>query len=170
MRRLILLLLVSGCGSAPGGMWTSSDMAGGGGGTIPDPGAGNAIDNNLDVVEPNNTPATATPLGTSTGMGDLHVWVNGNNIGGGDTSDFWVFKSASKAGQFSFSICWMAPITGMNATLWQVTNGQQVMPPIHTWTGSGNCVQSGAGDAPMMASTTYLFGVTATGGSGMYSA
>ena len=61
--------------------------------------------------------------------------------------------------------CWGCP-------LWKVANAEQVLPPIHTWTSSGGmCVMSGAmGDAPLVANTVYLFGVTATGGAGMYSA
>src|SRR5262245_50678593 len=51
-------------------------------GGIPDPGSGAMVDNNFGDVEPNDTPATATPLGTST-QATAYLWINNNS--GGDT-------------------------------------------------------------------------------------
>lgn len=53
-----------------------------------------------------------------------------------------------------------------------MVGGRQVLPPIHQWMANGSCVMSAAmGDAPLEASTVYLFGVEATGGgAGAYTA
>ncbi len=147
------------------GTTTSSMMAGG----IPDPGTSDDVDNNFGDVEPNDTPQEATPLGVAM-SGDIGVWVNGNAIGGTDTSDYFVFKSGPATGAFSFDICFNAPVTAMTASLWKVVGGTQQMPAVGTWTSSGTCVTDMTSPAMMEASTDYLFGLTATGGSGMYSA
>ena len=172
MRRIAFALLLLGCGSNhPGG-------GGGGGGDmamgamVPDPGAGSAVDQDFTSMEPNDTPAQATPLGVAKGP-DITVWVGGNKTGGGDTVDYFVFKSGPSAGQFSLGMggmCWMGAVTNLTATLWKVANGQQVMPSIHQWTGNGTCVKSMPGDAPVEANTVYLLGVTASGGAGTYAA
>jgi hypothetical protein len=145
----------------------------GAGETIPDPGAGDAFDQNLGSVEPNDTPSQATPLGTSMGP-NLYVWVNGNAIGGGDDADYFVFKSGPMPGEFqlgSSGLCYGPPLTNLTATLWKVVANHQIMPPIHTWTTStGSCLQSMAGDAPVEANTVYLLGVFGTGGVGSYAA
>jgi hypothetical protein len=168
----LLIAACVGCGSSPG---TTHDMMNGmmndmmnGMPTVPDPGTGNGVDNNFGSVEPNDTPAHATPLGVSTAAG-VAVWVSGNSTSATDGSDYFVFKSG-QAGPFSFNICFgTGGITAMTATLWKVSNGQQMMPPIHQWTSSASCLQTAAGDASLEASTVYLFGVQATG-AGMYSA
>jgi hypothetical protein len=154
-----------------GGMG-SGDLAMKGSGGIPRPGTGNGVDNNFGNVEPNDTPMQATPLGVAAGTG-VGVWVNNNTIGGADSTDYFVFQSSASGGGFalgSSGICWSGGITGMTATLWKVVSGQEVMPPIHTWNGSGSCVKSATGDATLEASTVYLLGLTATGGAGTYGA
>jgi hypothetical protein len=127
----------------------------------------------LGSVEPNDTPAQATPLGTATGP-TLYTWVTSNPIGGGDNADYFVFRSGAMAGEFSLGssgLCWGPPLTSLTATLWKVANGMQVLPPIHTWTNSvNNCLMSMMGDAPVEANTVYLLGVFGTGGAGMYAA
>jgi hypothetical protein len=179
MKRLLPWLgagLLLACGSSGGAgdgphgdMATAGDMAMGGG-SVPDPGSGNGVDNNFGPVEPNDSPSTATPLGIAA-TGDVHVWVNNNAIGGADGADYFVFKSGPAPGQFTFNICWTGTIASMSATLWKVVGGQPVMPPIHQWASAGMCVMSAAmGDAPLEASTIYLFGVQASGGTGTYSA
>jgi hypothetical protein len=148
---------------------TSMDamMAAGG---IPAAGSVDNVDNNFGDVAPNQTPQQATPLGPAMGP-DVNVWVNGNNIGAaGDTADYFVFQSSATAGQFTFDICFAAPITTMTASLWKVVNGTQVEPAVGTWTASTTCVTTGMTPAPLAANTEYLFGLTAQGGAGMYSA
>jgi len=164
-------------GAGDSGMQGAGDMAMMmGGGNIPDPGNSDAIDQNIASVEPNDTPAQATPLGTAK-AGDIRGWINGIQIGGGDNADYFVFRSGPMAGQFTFDICWSGNVTSMTAELWKVVNGQQVLPSIHQWTatsmmgvgGNMGCVMTAAsGDAPLEANPVYLFGVTATGGAGMY--
>ena len=142
------------------------------GATIPDPGTGNAVGNNFGSVEPNDSPGQATPLGVAM-AGDVYTWVNNNKIGGGDTTDYFVFKSGPAASEFSLGaggLCWMGAITNLSATLWKVTNHQQVLPAVHQWQGNGTCVKSTKGDAPLEPNTDYLFGVTSTGGAGNYNA
>ena len=154
-----------------GGMG-SGDLAMNGSGVIPSPGTGNGVDNNFGSVEPNDTPAQATPLGVAAANG-VFVWVSGNKTGGADSSDYFVFQSSASGGAFTLGqsgICWSGGITGMTATLWKVANAQQVTPPIHTWIGSGSCVKSATGDATLEKSTVYLLGLTATGGAGTYGA
>ena len=178
MERILLVVLLlggSGCGGTSpgggGGGGGGNDMTMGGGG-IPDPGTSHDVDNNFGNVEPNDTPGKATPLGVAS-MANVQVWVSGNMIGGGDATDYFVFKTAAKAGEFSLGqggLCFMAPITGLSATLWKVSGGQQVLPAIHQWTSNATCLKSMPGDAPTEASTVYLLGVTAIGGAGMYSA
>jgi hypothetical protein len=153
---------------------SSSSTGSSSGGLIPDPGTTDQVDNDFMSVEPNNTPQQATPLGTAMGAG-VAVWVSGNTTGGSSNpADYFVFKSgpAGDAGapSMTFNICFTPPITAMTATLWKVANGAQVMPPVGTWMSTGSCVTSGTTGAPLMASTEYLFGLTATGGPGMYSA
>jgi hypothetical protein len=122
-------------------------------GPVPAPGSVDNVDNNFGDVEPNNTPSEATPLGTAMGA-DVNVWVNGNNIGGpGNPVD----------------ICFAAPTTAMTATLWKVVNSVEQQPPVGSWTSSSTCVTDMT-PAPLEASSVYLFGLTATGGAGMYSA
>ncbi len=137
---------------------------------IPAAGSVDNVDNNFGDVAPNQTPQQATPLGPAMGP-DVNVWVNGNNIGAaGDTADYFVFQSSATAGQFTFDICFGAPITGMTASLWKVLNGTQQEPAVGTWTASTTCVTTGMTPAPLAANTEYLFGLTAQGGAGMYSA
>jgi hypothetical protein len=164
-------LLLTACGSSGG---TASAGSGGGssGGSIPAPGSSNDVDNDFKSAEPNDSPSQATPLGQAKGP-DVYVWVSSNTIGGGDDSDYFVFESGSKAGNFTLGmsgLCWSGAIATLTATLWKVDNGAQVMPPIHTWKGVDKCVMSAPGDAPVEANTEYLLGVTATGGSGTYAA
>ena len=167
MKRIVLLLFLGGCGSPSGGPNPNP-----GGGSVADPGPGSGVDDNFGSVEPNDTPAEATPLGTSKGTGDVHVWVTKDLLTAGDDTDYFVFKSAPMAGQFTFNICWSGAITAMTATLWKVENGQQVMPPVHQWMGAGSCVMSAqVGEAPLVANGEYLFGLQANaGGAGSYSA
>jgi hypothetical protein len=139
-------------------------------GNVPDPGSGNQVDQDFTDKEPNDTPATATPLGVAM-TGSVNVWVTSNTIGGSDSADYFVFKSGAMAGTFTFNICFSAPVTEMTATLWKVVNSTAQMPPVGTWMSSGTCVQSPPmGSIPLEASTNYLFGLTATGGSASYNA
>jgi hypothetical protein len=140
-------------------------MAGG----IPDPGTSNQVDQDFTNMGPNDTPQHATPLGIGMQPG-VGVWVGGNMIGGSTTSNYFVFKSSPKPGPFTFDICYMAPVTGMTATLWKVVNGSQQMPPVGTWTGTTGCVLDTMAAPMLEASTEYLFGLTAMGGAGSYSA
>lgn len=188
MRIGILLAIggLCGCGDTKFmsmGDMAGRDLAGGGGGdmammmgmTIPDPGTSNNVDNNFGSTEPNDTPSQATPLGVSQSTMGVYVWVSGNTIGGGDLSDYFVFKSSPSGGPFTLGtggLCFNnPPITSMTATLWTVQNNLQVNPPVHVWNSTGTCVASMAGDATLQPSTTYLLGVTAVGAAGgMYSA
>jgi hypothetical protein len=149
---------------------SGGDMAMGGG-NIPSPGAGNAVDNNFGDTEPNDTPQQATPLGTSMFAG-INVWVTSNSLGGGDTADYFVFNSGAMGGPFSFNICSLngTSPTFTGATLWQVQNNQMVTPPVHMWTGTTGCISSAAGDATLTPNTEYLFGLFGSGATGMYAA
>jgi hypothetical protein len=183
MRRTLLWLvplvapLCIACGSPKGGGTgagsTTSGSTGAGGmttGGIPSPGTSDQVDNDFTDVEPNNTPEQATPLGVAAGS-DVNVWVNGNSIGGSDNpEDYFVFESSATAGAFTFDVCFMAPVTAMTATLWKVADGAEVTPPVGTWTSSAGCVTGPMAGAPLEASTVYLFGLSATGGPGMYGA
>jgi hypothetical protein len=161
-------------GTASNGGGTSANGGGsgamGGGGTmmatVPDPGTSNKVDNEWADVEPNDTPSQATPLGTA--GGDIYTWVSNNAAGGSNSQDYFVFKSGPgpDAGSLSFDMCWQAPITNMNASLWKVSGGVQQQPAIASWTGSGTCVTDMAMTAPLAPSTVYLFGLTITGGDG----
>ena len=171
-RRLLWLvpllgLLCTACSSHGNGSTGAGGMMTTGG--IPDPGTSDMVDNDFTAVAPDSTPDQATPLGVAAGA-DVNVWVNGNSIGGSDTENHFVFKSSATAGAFTFDICFMAPVTAMTATLWKVEDAAAVMPPVGTWTSSGTCVQGPMAGAPLEASTEYLFGLSATGGAGMYSA
>src|SRR5438105_2597134 len=112
MRRMqwcaVLLVACGGAtgnGNPGGGDLAMADM-GMAAVTIPDPGTSHDVDNNFGDVEPNDAPSQATPLGVSM-LADVHVWVNSDAIdGGGDNTDYFVFKSGSSAGQFTFDICW----------------------------------------------------------------
>jgi hypothetical protein len=171
------LTAAGACGGATSSP-TNKDGSGGNdmaGGLIPSPGTGNGVDQNFGSVEPNDTPQQATPLGVAS-TGTVYTWVNGNSIGGGDASDYFVFESGSAAGTFTLGgsgLCWGAPITSLTATLWKVSQGKEVTPPVGTWTdylsdaGTGNCL---AGTANIEANTEYLLGVVATGGVGQYGA
>jgi len=140
-----------------------------GGGAIPDPGTSNQVDIDFTDKEPNDTPQTATPLGVSSTPG-VAVWVSGNMIGSSDSSDYFVFKTGGMPGPFTFDVCFNAPVTAMNASLWKVVNGMQQMPPVGTWMSGATCVTDMT-NAPMLdANTVYLFGLTGTGGSGGYGA
>jgi hypothetical protein len=181
MRRITLFLLPMllatglGCGSGgahdgAGGGTTSSTGTGTMGGGIPDPGTSDGVDNNFGDVEPNNTPQQATPLGVAM-QGGVSVWVDTNDIGGSDNpADYFVFENGPAAGPFTFDICFTAPVTAMTATLWKVVSGTEQMPPIGTWDSTGTCVTDMTTPANLEASAEYLFGLTATGGVGSYSA
>jgi len=171
VRYAILLapILACGSGSAPpaqsdGGM----GMRG-----IPVPGPGHAVDVAFQSVVPNDTPARATPLGTST-MNDVTVWVTNNAIGGAsNASNYFVFRSGPSSGMFVFEGCFQAPLETMTATLWKVdASGSEQLPPV------GTAASKPDGDASacltfsetvLEANTVYLFGLTATGGAGEYS-
>ncbi len=168
------LLVVAGCGSSGSSHPDSNhpiDAANDApsGGAIPAAGAGDAVDNNFGDVEPNNTPQQATPLGTA--AGSVYTWVEGNTIGGTDTADYFVFESSAAGGMFTLGasgLCYTGTITSLTATLWKVAAGQEVLPPVGTWTSStGSCT---SGTATLEASTEYLLEVTAAGGTGMYAA
>ncbi|HVY45961.1 MAG TPA: hypothetical protein VHB21_08785 [Minicystis sp.] len=169
---MALFALTAACGG--GGSSGSSSGAGGSSGSgIPAAGPGDDVDNDFKSAEPNDAPDQATQLGTAMGP-DVYVWVSGNAIGGGaDAADYFVFQSGGKPGQFSLGmsgLCFTGSIQSMTATLWKVSGGAQVMPPVHTWTSTDACVTSSAGDAPIEANTEYLLGVTASGGAGTYAA
>jgi hypothetical protein len=176
-RRLLWLVPLFGplCVACGGGHESGGTGASGTGGTtmaggIPAPGTSDQVDNDFTDVEPNNTPEQATPLGIAAAS-DVNVWVNGNTIGGsGNTEDYFVFESSATAGAFTFDVCFMAPVTAMTATLWKVENAAEVTPPVGTWTSSTGCVTGPMAGAPLEASTVYLFGLSATGGPGMYGA
>jgi hypothetical protein len=166
-------------GSGMGGSGTGGSMASGGGSSgtggggtsmamIPDPGTGDAVDQDWTNVEPNDTPAQATPLGVA--MGDIWTWVSSNNAGGSDTSDYFVFKSAPDGGTLHFDVCFGAPITSMTANLWKVSGGVQVQPAVATWNSTGGCVTDTGAELMLLPSTEYLVGLTIAGDAGTYSA
>jgi hypothetical protein len=171
-----------GGGSATGGSGTGGSMAsgggssgtgGGGGGAmamVPDPGTSDQVDQDWTNVEPNNTPAQATPLGVA--MGDIWTWVGSNSAGGSNTSDYFVFKSAAgpDAGTLHFDMCFGPPITSMTANLWKVSGGVQQQPALATWNSSGGCVTDTGAELPLSPSTVYLVGLTIAGDAGTYSA
>ena len=72
------------------------------GDVIPSPGDGDDVDQAFDSVEPNDTPAEATPLGVASGS-DVYVWVDANQITPGHTSDYFVFETSGQAGVFGLS-------------------------------------------------------------------
>ena len=152
---------------------TSSGTGAGGtmmAGAIPDPGPGNKVDQDFTDMEPNDTPETATPLGT-TMTGSVNVWVTSNTLGGAsDAADYFVFKSGPAAGTMTLNICFSAPITAMTATLWKVVNAKAELPPIGTWTSVATCIQGPPMGAPLEADSTYLFELTAKGEVAAYSA
>jgi hypothetical protein len=138
-------------------------------GAIPDPGPGNQVDQDFTEKEPNDTPETATPLGTA--MGSVNVWVTSNKLGGSaDAADYFVFKSGPAAGTMTLNICFSAPITEMTATLWKVVNAKAELPPIGTWTSVATCIQGPPMGAPLDADSTYLFELTAKGEVATYNA
>lgn len=158
--------LLAGCGGPPfsEGVATGAPFDGG----IPYPGPGNEVEVDFASLEPNDTPAEATALGSAT-MGDLVVWVGSNEIGGAaNPANYFVFESAPTVGELEFNMCYMGAVTGMTATLWKVANGVQEKPPVATWTVTDTCANNFT--APLLASTTYLFGMEATGGPGSYTA
>jgi hypothetical protein len=167
--RIAVLALTFGCGGTTEiYLSTKTENRCTNDGGIPDPGVGNQVDIAFVDLEPNDTPEQATPLGVSQ-LADLYPWVTGNKIGGArDAADYFVFQSASTAGEFEFDMCFMTPITGMTASLWKVVCGVQQTPPIGTWTITTTCTTNFA--VPLEASTVYLFGVFATGGAGTYTA
>lgn len=138
-------------------------------GCVPDPGTSDAVDQNWGDTEPNDTPAQATPLGTALN-GSIAAWVNGNTIGGSDSTDYFVFRSASTSGTLSFDFCFSAPITAMSGTLWTVVGGTPQLPPVGTWTSTGTCLTNMTATTPLQANTVYLMELTATGGAGTYGA
>lgn len=139
-------------------------------GNIPAAGAGNQVDQDFTEVEPNDTPETATPLG-STAMNNINVWVTSNKLGGAaDAADYFVFGSGTAAGTLTLNVCFSAPITEMTATLWKVANATAQQPAIGTWTSTGTCLTGPAMGVPLEASTEYLLGLTAKGDVATYSA
>jgi hypothetical protein len=179
----VVVPFVLACGSGSsnsttagtGGETGSTSSSGAGGmaaGGIPGPGTGDGVDNDFTSMPGDGTPQTATPLGVSTSTMGLNVWVGGNSIGGaGNDANYFVFESGPAMQPFTFDVCFNPPITAMTASLWKVSGGKQVMPPLGTWQSTGTCVTNmGSAMVNLEASTEYLFGVTATGGSGMYSA
>jgi hypothetical protein len=165
----LALALSVACGSSSSSSPTTYPPWPSGG--IPDPGPGNQVNVAFDSVPPNDTPDTATPLGTST-TADIVVWITGNQIGGpGNASNYFVFRSGAAAGQFSFDGCFGSPITGMTAGLWKVVDAKQQLPPVATWQSTSDGAGSGCltnAVASLDANTAYLFGLTATGGAGEY--
>jgi hypothetical protein len=138
---------------------------------IPPAGTNDQVDCDFLDIEPNNTPQEATPLGTS--MGNINVWVNGNDIGGpGNTADYLVFNTPAQSVAFTFNIC-ISPSVPFGATLWAVVDGAEQLPPLGSWNGSAGCVSNTSppgATTPLAANTEYLFGLTATGGAGNYGA
>ena len=187
MRRVISLLVVvpfvfaCGGGGSPsgggGGTTTSSSSSSGSTtsgtmGGIPGAGTGDGVDNAFDnTTAANGTPQTALPLGVTTSTMGLNVWVDMNTIDGG-ASNYFVFGNGSAAQSFTFDICFQAPTTAMTATLWKVDAGQMVTPPVGTWQSASGCVTTMSPSTPAMlaANAEYLFGLTATGGTGTYAA
>jgi hypothetical protein len=171
----VVLVACGGSGTVnPDGGGGNPDSGGGSpdsgqGGNIPDPGTTDGVDNNWGSVQPNNTPAQATPLGTAV-SGNIYTWVNTNAIGGGDSANYFVFRTSADAGTLSFDFCFTPSITAMTATLWQVSNSQEVQPPVGSWQSTGTCVTNTPGLTAIQANTVYLFGLTATGDAGTYSA
>ncbi len=169
-----LLAVVAGCGSSgntqpDGSHQIDAAKDAPSSGAIPAAGTSDQVDNNFGDVEPNNTPSQATPLGTA--VASVYTWVSGNTIGGSDTADYFVFDSSAAGGMFTLGasgLCYTGSITSLTATLWKVAAGQEVLPPVGTWTSStGSCT---SGTATLEASTEYLLEVTAAGGTGMYAA
>jgi hypothetical protein len=159
-------------------------------GGIPCPGTSHQVDVAFQSVAPNDTPQQATPLGIST-TGNVIVWIANNAIGGTDNaSNYFVFQSGPTSGTFLFSGCFGAPITSMTATLWKVVDSAQQLPPVATASSTPDESEAGSPDgatdgstdaepptasacltfdqAVLEANIIYLFGLTATGGAGLY--
>jgi hypothetical protein len=137
-----------------------------------DPGPGHQVDIGFYNQPPNDTPATATPLGTST-TNDVTVWITHNDVGGaGNGANYFVFRSGPGAGTFAFDGCYSGGITSMSSLLWKVESGTFVEPPVGTWIatpeydGGPGCFDNVM--APLEANTVYLFAVVAQGAAGYY--
>jgi hypothetical protein len=160
--------MVLGCGSGS----TPGHNEGGVG--VPDPGPGNEVDTDFNnpATGTNDTPETATPLGTST-TPDVTVWVGDNQIGQANhKSNYFVFRSGPASGTFLFRGCFSSPLEGLTASLWKVKNGEELLPAVETQssTADGKNLQCLDFDQPVLeANTVYLFGLTATKGAGLYS-
>jgi hypothetical protein len=166
MRAFVVGLVLGFLGLACGGPAPTAPLG------ILDPGPGHQVDVAFTNAPPNDTPETATPLGTST-TANVTVWITGNAIGGASNpSNYFVFRSGPSAGTFAFDGCFAPPITGMTGGLWRVVDGKQQLPAVATWNSTGDG-DAGRGclaneSAAMTANTIYLFGLTATGGAGQY--
>jgi hypothetical protein len=175
MRKVLaatILIAVAACGGGGGGDTPDSPpgqpdaMVGG---NVPDPGNG-AIPFSWPDTEPNNSPATAATLGTSTGAGEA-VWFDGTvasgQLGGTDLEDYFVFRSSPQGGNFHATPCWdgtSAPNL-IDFYVYKVTTGAvgaMVASSTDTDPSCENMV--GAHDFAMEASTVYLFELRAPAG------
>lgn len=158
-------LFVFACG---GGGGNGPDAAGGG--SIPDPGSA-AIPFSWPDTEPNDTPQTAVPLGTSVNAGEA-TWFDGTatsgQLGGSDTEDYFVWKSSTQGGNFHAGPCWdgTAAPNLLDFFVYEVDNGQEgQMVASSTDTDPACENMAAAADFTMQPSTVYLLELRAKPGS-----
>jgi hypothetical protein len=143
----------------------------GGGGAVPDPGNGALVTDWLDT-EPNDTQATAVPLGTATA--DVYTWMGfvadpPSQIGGSDTADFYVFRSGPAASIFHSQVCWSSGTNLIDFKLSKVVGGQPVSPPLASFTSADTACENPPADTPLEPNTVYLVELDAVAGEGPYS-
>jgi hypothetical protein len=171
---VVVVLVVAACGSSDGGNGTADAPGSGGdapvGMTVPDPGSG-AIPFSWQDTEPNNTPAGAVALGTSTGAGEA-TWFDGTatsgTLGGSDTSDYFVFRSSPQGGNFHAGPCWdgSAAPNLLDFYIYKVAGGQVGAMVGSSVTTDPACENvNGSADITMEPSTVYLLELRATAGS-----
>jgi len=177
----IMVLLATACGG--GGSGDDGTTADAPPGTpdgalalVPDPGTG-AIPFSWPDTEPNDTPAQAVPVGTSTGAGEA-TWFDGTlssgSLGGTDVADYFVFRSSPQGGNFHNGPCWdqtTAPNL-MDFYLYKVVDGHVGAMVGSSATTDPACENiGGAADVAMEPSTIYLLELRATGaGAALYAA
>ena len=168
MRWILAACLFAACGGG-GGDDVASGPDAAGGATVPDPGTA-AIPFSWPDTEPNDSPSHAVPLGTSVNAGEA-TWFDGTaasgQLGGSDTSDFFVFKSSPQGGNFHAGPCWdgTAAPNLMDFYLYEVDSGTVgAMVASSTDTDPACENMSAAADITMQPSTVYLLELRATAG------
>jgi hypothetical protein len=140
-----------------------------GGGNVPDPGNG-AIPFSWPDTEPNDTPATAARVGTSTNPGE-GTWFDGTlasgQLGGTDTEDYFVFRSSPQGGNFHNGPCWdgSAAPNLIDFYVYKVVDGT-VGPMVGSSATTDPACENttGTADFAMEASTVYLLEMRAPSG------